>query len=512
MIIGRGERNILIFVALACLLSFYILISTGSAHRTSLKERNMEENEYRVAALRRQIVLQEHRNSLPDKSLYEEEKEVLRDGDTVIYHKHYTNEITDQRENATIMTLVKSTELYNLLPTIRNFEDRFNKNFHYDWVFINDEKFPENFQAQVKSVCSGSVTFIHLPESMWSYPEFIDQKAATIVRHQMQRQGIKYGGSVAYRHMCRFFSGLFYQLEELKKYKYYWRIEPDVEFRCSINYDPFKAMRLEDKVYGFTLAPLELHTTIPTLWKTTLEYIKKYSKRIAKDNNFMFLTDDGGKTFNMCHFWSNFEIGDLDFFRSDTYTHFFNYLDHKGGIYYERWGDAPIHTIAVSILLPHNKLKFFSNTGYFHSPNLQCDGSPEMITNNECICSSEEDSSWGDQSCIPKLYDIHSDWERPFYASKNKYIPIHDKRLRQLEQKRQELKKEGLSKEEIEKKLNEELQKAPTEEDAVNQEVEKVKKSKSNSLKKKKEERMKQMIKMKEEQKKKQQNMEKGGK
>lgn len=503
MIFGRGERKVPIFVILACLVSLYILINFRIIPETTLEKKSKDGNSSRIAHLKRQIIIQEHRNSLLDKSLYEEEKEVLNDGGTIIYHKRYLDETMNQRENATMMTLVKSTELYNLLPTIRNFEDRFNKNFHYDWVFINNEKFTESFQAQVKNICSGSVTFIQLPESMWSYPEFIDQKAATIARHQMRRRGIKYGGSIAYRHMCRFFSGLFYQLEELKKYKYYWRIEPDVEFRCSINYDPFKAMRLENKVYGFTLAPLELHTTIPTLWKNTLEYMKKYPKRIAKDNNFMFLTDDGGKTFNMCHFWSNFEIGDLDFFRSDAYTHFFNYLDHKGGIYYERWGDAPIHTLAVSILLPHNKLKFFSNTGYFHSPNLQCDGSPRMIRDNECICSSKEDSAWGDQSCIPKLFDIHKDWERPFYAPKNRYIPIHDKRLRMIEQKRQELQKGGLSKEEIEKKLNEELQRAPTEEDMVNEEVEKTKKAKIISLKKKKEERLKQMMKMKEEQEKK---------
>ena len=33
--------------------------------------------------------------------------------------------------------------------------------------------------------------------------------------------------------------------------------------------------------------------------------------------------------------WSNFEIGDLDFWRNETYTKFFDYLDQKGGFYYE---------------------------------------------------------------------------------------------------------------------------------------------------------------------------------
>ena len=33
--------------------------------------------------------------------------------------------------------------------------------------------------------------------------------------------------------------------------------------------------------------------------------------------------------------WSNFEIGDLDFWRGEAYSKFFDYLDEQGGFYYE---------------------------------------------------------------------------------------------------------------------------------------------------------------------------------
>ena len=33
--------------------------------------------------------------------------------------------------------------------------------------------------------------------------------------------------------------------------------------------------------------------------------------------------------------WSNFEIADLDFWRSDAYLKFFEFLDQSGGFYYE---------------------------------------------------------------------------------------------------------------------------------------------------------------------------------
>lgn len=33
--------------------------------------------------------------------------------------------------------------------------------------------------------------------------------------------------------------------------------------------------------------------------------------------------------------WSNFEIGDLDFWRGEAYSKFVEFLDEKGGFYYE---------------------------------------------------------------------------------------------------------------------------------------------------------------------------------
>ena len=33
--------------------------------------------------------------------------------------------------------------------------------------------------------------------------------------------------------------------------------------------------------------------------------------------------------------WSNFEIGNLDLWRGEAYSKFFDFLDQKGGFYYE---------------------------------------------------------------------------------------------------------------------------------------------------------------------------------
>jgi mannosyltransferase len=43
-----------------------------------------------------------------------------------------------------------------------------------------------------------------------------------------------------------------------------------------------------------------------------------------------------GEKYNMCHFWSNFEIARLDWFRSKEYNDFFEMMDRSGGFWMER--------------------------------------------------------------------------------------------------------------------------------------------------------------------------------
>ena len=78
--------------------------------------------------------------------------------------------------------------------------------------------------------------------------------------------------------------------------------------------------------YGFVITIKELPKTIPTLWETTQAFMKQNEKLIPRNNLLQFVTDrDGG--YNLCHFWSNFEIGDLSFFRSKNYQAYFDFLD-----------------------------------------------------------------------------------------------------------------------------------------------------------------------------------------
>lgn len=326
-----------------------------------------------------------------------------------------------ERENATFFSLVRNEELYLMLQSIKYVENRFNKRYHYNWVFANDEPFTELFQSEVGNLVSGESTFVHIPREMWEYPESIDQKRAADTRHRMKKQGIKYGGSESYRFMCRFNSGFFYKLKALEKYRYYWRVEPDIKFTCDLGFDYFRHMRENQLKYGWTMSLHELAETVDGLFEATKEFFREiHPEYVSSNNQIEFITENGEKSFNMCHYWSNFELGDLDWLRSPAYEEFFQHLESKGGFFYERWGDAPVHTLAASYMLDKNEVYYFDNTGYYHVPHTQCPRELEQRASLRCTCQLSNDFNWGStDSCLPYWYETR-DQEKPSWAPRKK--------------------------------------------------------------------------------------------
>lgn len=76
--------------------------------------------------------------------------------------------------------------------------------------------------------------------------------------------------------------------------------------------------------------------------------------------------------YNLCHFWTNFEIARTDLFTSKTYREYFEYLEASGGFYKERWGDAPVHSLAVAMMLSRDELHYFRDIGYKHTTLGHC--------------------------------------------------------------------------------------------------------------------------------------------
>ncbi|RMZ77716.1 hypothetical protein DV738_g4217, partial [Chaetothyriales sp. CBS 135597] len=312
-----------------------------------------------------------------------------------------------ERVNATFVTLARNTDVWEIARSIRQIEDRFNRNYNYGWVFLNDKPFDETFINVTTSLVSGKTYYGEIPKEHWSFPSWIDEKKAEEVREDMRQRKIIYGDSISYRHMCRFESGFFFRHPLMNQFEYYWRVEPSVELYCDIHYDPFKFMKDNKKKYSFVLSLYEYAETIPTLWDSTKKFIKKFPQHVHPDNSMEFLSDDGGDTYNKCHFWSNFEIGNLDWLRSPAYLDFFETLDRDGGFFYERWGDAPVHSIGAALTLRKDEIHFFNDIAYYHVPFTHCPNDVDLRLKLRCHCNPEDNFDWKGYSCTSRFFDVN---------------------------------------------------------------------------------------------------------
>lgn len=213
-----------------------------------------------------------------------------------------------------------------------------------------------------------------------------------------------------------------------------------------------------NKTYGFTIAVKELKETVPNifryasaykrvnnlkskgLWEMFVEPVSEEPKERPEDDpNYQAPIPEEiliggsslpeidpeameGETYNMCHFWSNFEIARLSWFRSKEYEDFFQMMDRSGGFWMERvryppmltfeelfanktqWGDAPIHSLAAGALLGPEDVHYFRDFGYRHTTIQHCPANAparqmprepylEMTTEDEKK-RREEDEYW----------------------------------------------------------------------------------------------------------------------
>ncbi|SGZ30941.1 BQ5605_C046g12276 [Microbotryum silenes-dioicae] len=317
--------------------------------------------------------------------------------------------VTEPRENAAITLLVREQDLAELLPTLRNFEKRFNRQFRYAYVFLTapvDPPFSTMFQEQVvASLPEGAVVeWATVEPRYWRIPETMDVANVRSGFEQQQKDGVQYAGREGYHHMCRYFSGLWVRTAALQKYDWYWRLEPGVRFYCTISYDPFRFMALNHKIYGFVITIVENMNTIPTLFDSILELVQKHGL-VPGSRLWQFLLKKGDPgAYSGCHFWTNFEIGDLRFFRSEPYQTVFNELDQAGGFFSERWGDAPVRSLALGLLSDVDRIHYFEDFAYQHDWFMHCPQEKGLGCDCQCPVYSKDP--------LPKneLTDVDHDW------------------------------------------------------------------------------------------------------
>lgn len=301
------------------------------------------------------------------------------------YNYDPKNPLSD-RISATLLSLVRNEELNDMVQSMRDLERTFNHKFNYPWTFFNDVPFTDKFKRTVRMETKAEVSFEVIPKDHWRTPEWIDEDRYMDSVEKLKADDVQYADMISYHQMCRWNSGMFHHHPALANTKYYWRVEPNVHFFCDIDYDVFRFMEQHNKTYGFTINIYDSPASLPTLWPETEAFLaeEENSKYLHPNNAMGWITDAEHRPghnirahgYSTCHFWSNFEIGNLDFWRSEAYNKYFDHLDRAGGFFYERWGDAPVHSIALGLFEDKDKIHWFRDIGYQHIPFFNCPNRP----------------------------------------------------------------------------------------------------------------------------------------
>ncbi|KAI7831854.1 glycosyltransferase family 15 protein [Kickxella alabastrina] len=270
---------------------------------------------------------------------------------------------------------------------------RFNDRFNYPYVFLSDEPFSEGFMQGVRYMAgpNNSVEFGLIDSGEWVYPEWINPHRAEKVADDWANSNKMYADRVEWRHMVRYWSGPFADHSLLQKYQYMWRLEPGSHYTCDFEYDPFVHIQRNHLSYGFAISLEEMPDAVPSLLTAARAFVLENPVLVsARENSLGWLF---GPEFNRCQFLTNFEIVDLNFVRSAKYRALFAFLDQRGGIYYERWTDATVRSLAAAMFLRPDQVHWFEDVGYVHDLLNNC---PQAM---RCYCDPSESSHTLPMSC-----------------------------------------------------------------------------------------------------------------
>ncbi len=261
--------------------------------------------------------------------------------------------------------------------------------------FLNKWPYPvfafveSGFSDPLKEIiCKRSGVPVRYYELEFRFPEWIDAN---------QVPDDVCGFPVGYRHMCRFFAVGVYTLPIMRGLEWYWRLDTDSFILSEVPYDLFVYMKENEFSCGYINRldeVFEVPDVVQGLWGATEQFSALSQIGQRKMSRFKKKNPKG---WDYGIYYTNFEIASLNLWKVGLIGEYIEYIDQNGGIYSHRWGDAPIHTLAVEIFLEENKKVILEDVHYLHQDVEVIGGlSDQMDTDSEKVFENVyKQNLWG---------------------------------------------------------------------------------------------------------------------
>ena len=243
----------------------------------------------------------------------------------------------------------------------------------YAVVLFHEGDFDARAQREVllgvRDECRHLVSFRQLAPDEFVPPSNVDAaKLADVVSLRVT----PYWRNIKYRCMCRWW--LRGWLRHAQGYDYVMRLDDDAYLEEPIEADLFEAMRTHRAVYASNMVHTDcglccygMKAFFEARFPGKVDQIAKMFKsaafpsRAVQLHPFRELLSLLGKPWTPSEtivvdqptmYYNNFCVLDVAFWRSAPVAELFDAIDADGSIFYVRWGDAPLQSLAATLLAP----------------------------------------------------------------------------------------------------------------------------------------------------------------
>lgn len=244
--------------------------------------------------------------------------------------------------------------------------EHYNAKQRDDIVFLHTGDVTPEMQASVLKHCGAEARFVELAKRHFTLPPGVDPKSKLWLFPNKFSAG--------YRHMVRFFTVGVWEVAAELGYQYIMRFDDDAYLLSPIAYNIFGFMAERRLDYAFRLTSWE-HGE-PAQRGDFHKFVKEYalSNLITPQWGLASSCPDGrlesfsaGQCGQVYTIYNNFFVANVSFWRRADVQAFVKHVDASKTIYYNRWGDALWHSVALQLFLPRERLHMFDDFAYEHT-------------------------------------------------------------------------------------------------------------------------------------------------
>ena len=291
----------------------------------------------------------------------------------------------------------------------------YNKKYNYPVIILHEGDYDDVSQQEIKKSIRENhrhvVSFRQIDSTDFEIPNHIDK---TKLKQIVDIQPVPYWRNERYRSMCYFWMKHFFKYTT--NFDYVMRLDDDSIIEEPLLTDLFAAMVEKQHVYISNILHVDcgicnygmkamfekiIPSAIPNLndkmfvaskVPKNTDIMQKF-KLLYKINEGKDLNENEDVVTEMpIMYYNNFFVTDTRFWNRNDVKNIINQIDQHGGIFYYRYGDAPLQTIIVSLLEPNKATR----TIFKYSKRLQ----REAFVDSKNILHSYMPKSYDHSSCI----------------------------------------------------------------------------------------------------------------